>query len=886
MSSRRTDLTQIFAQSYFHCQEKYAWLSSQKFLWSSTDGKHNSIQPTLFVRNITSVLHKQWAFEHLQVSIANSRFTVPIGRDLKDSVFGKVNKVIDDDKLSNTEHWTPDSLWYLCNSKVEIVNSAFIEEDLSTVLLPTRVSTLFSQGKITNVLVENVNSENSLVHSQNASHSLNKSGSLVGENVSSPDGESQENRAEYEFWFGVGPNSTLTATDSLFMEHLSNRRGAIIASESDTTLMFTNSRFVQQSALGRKGIIQCSDGANIKIRKCLFQHITCGHCSGIIVNTGNSATVMITASQIVHNIGYHSLVHTGQGSLVTIENTIFHNNTCTLDGMSSGIIYCGRYSNVSVQHSSFENNKAQVTDTNGDVNILFNHCSFRHNVAWGNIISVGENSALHINSSIFHMNSPLYVTDASYLNPWWCSVIYVSGQFAYAMIESSKFSNNNLTGGRAVIRGQKSRVTLKKCHIFYNQSDTLFFGSEATFIAEFSTFAMAPASLTEDLPEAHTMLDACVLLVRKCVFLESVFIELSVGSSADFSSSSLPAHGRVAANVDSSLCFHLCDINNGTSDLFLVLLVTVHSSLTVGSCNFVGGIVSVSSESYSTIVLSESTLEDTALHGKNSIIHLNRVEVIASVQSNDDLLDFGSVLLLDASMEFQNCQVTMRHCSIRCKLAIDIGHSNVTLSGIQVVTDKREETKNYDKTLVIQVSGGMNNSLTVLDTICTKGVECLSLTLAQMASVVVQNSTLEIEGPSKPTPSSTTGIGTIRLCDILITQSEQISSNSVPWPQLFRNIFTWNVTTYDGGETIKSSEKGFLAKLLSNRKKQEPSERDILFSQTSNTSEDKIVQSEPLSKPSERYVQHETNEKAEHRRTGTKAHPVIHLDTPFAAGEV
>ncbi len=796
-------------------------------IWLSRKQMSKNETPSISFVNVTFMAATQMVLKNLQVQILNSTFSLSSTTRLSalgDIVLGKANQ---------TNSKNPSSIMHLQNSTTLIGNCEFIARTSFFVLSSSVIKASRTQLTILDTVFDSIKSKSGLIQLENTSHITMRNVSMKGNGLSPStslvqllhrsSGEVtesvfQSNKAQTGSCFSIGPSCHLVIGNSHFMDNMAKVSGGVIFCESNSTIMIKHSLFDNNRASGG-GTIRCQDEVDIAIFNSSFQNVSCDKCRGAVLNCGDRVSMSLKGSRILQNKAYYSLLHMGKGSHVDIQKTEFFNNTCTyyIHNFGSGVLMSASFSNISIRDSSFENNSAQVFDfRRATVNI--DQCKISENIAPRGVISIGQNTAVHVNNSVFHNNTPLHseikCPDPSTLS---CCVLCFNGGVASAIIENSSFSLNNVKEGRVVLYTLLSTVVLKNCRFDYLRSDIVASGLKATYLVESCKFQIQTTQSLKNISSLESrqlpkdsFLQQSHLKLQHCSFYGGVYFLVSVSSTVEFHNCSLPGSGRIIANSGCSVLFHSCTLNNHTTGVFggafLLVHVTLTSQLTVNNCSLVEKSVLFRSTSDSRITMSDSELSDLSfLMAQGSLVSLKSVKLFQPKLSGNEYMDRKLVT------SFENCDVTMHNITAQSSVRLTYSNSNITLNTVHIENALEDTTGS--PTIQILCKEGLNNALVIQDTKCEGGAACILLTLHPISLFIVENSELQIDAPN--VPQHTSGIGTTRQYNSHIVVKEEDSENEFGlWPLFFSTYFTWSATMSNGNESVQSSDNNFVLKAI------------------------------------------------------------------------
>ena len=243
--------------------------------------------------------------------------------------------------------------------------------------------------------------------------------------------------------------SNITFEQSLFKENTATRIGGAIAMQK-TRGSFVNCTFQRNTAnsLPHKmvyvGAISSGDKSNIRVQESLFKENTATFSGGAIhMQTTRGSFVNCTfernsAKSLPHKMVYGGAISTGDRSNITVQESLFKENTATVSG---GAIDMEK-TRGSFVNCTFERNSAK---------------SFPHKMVYGVSISSRDRSNITVQESLFKENTATYSGGAIYMQN-------TRGSFVNCTFErnSAKSVLNKKAAGGAIFSNARSNITVQE----------------------------------------------------------------------------------------------------------------------------------------------------------------------------------------------------------------------------------------------------------------------------------------------------------------------------------------------------------------------------------------------------------------------------------------
>ena len=245
-----------------------------------------------------------------------------------------------------------------------------------------------------------------------------------------------------------GDRSNIRVQQSLFKENTATYGGAIHMQK--TRGSFVNCTFERNSAkslLKKKtggGAIFSHDRSNITVQESLFKENTATYSGGAIhIQKTRGAFVNCTfernsAKSLPHKMVYGGAISSGDRSNITVQESLFKENTATYRG---GAIHMQK-TRGSFENSTFERNSAK---------------SLPHKMVCGGAISSSDRSNITVQESLFKENTATYRGGAIHMQK-------TRGSFVNCTFErnSAKSVLNKKTAGGAISSSDRSNITVQE----------------------------------------------------------------------------------------------------------------------------------------------------------------------------------------------------------------------------------------------------------------------------------------------------------------------------------------------------------------------------------------------------------------------------------------
>ena len=243
--------------------------------------------------------------------------------------------------------------------------------------------------------------------------------------------------------------SNITVQQSLFKENTATYVGGAFHMKK-TRASFVNCTFERNSAkslLNKRmagGAISSGDISNITVQQSVFKENTATFIGGAIhMQKTRSSFVNCTfernsAKGLPHKMAYGGAIYSGDRSNITVQQSLFKENTATYSGGAIDI----QKTRGSFVNCTFERNTAK---------------SFPHKMVYGGAISSHDRSNITVQQCLFKENTATYVGGA-------CHMQKTRGSFVNCTFErnSAKSLPHKMAHGGAIYSGDRSNITVQQ----------------------------------------------------------------------------------------------------------------------------------------------------------------------------------------------------------------------------------------------------------------------------------------------------------------------------------------------------------------------------------------------------------------------------------------
>ena len=233
-------------------------------------------------------------------------------------------------------------------------------------------------------------------------------------------------------------------TDAIHSELNGFNHGSVYLHSTEgilQTCTFHNNTINGQYGIG--GALYISN-SNITVLHCLFKENTATYSGGAIImlktrgSFVNCTFERNSAKSLPHKMAYGGAISSGDRSNITVQQTLFKENTATFSGGAIDM----RKTRGSFVNCTFERNTAK---------------SIPHKMAYGGAISSGDRSNITVQQSLFKENTATYIGGAIHMQK-------TQGSFVNCTFErnSAKSLLNRNTNGGAISSGDRSNITVQQ----------------------------------------------------------------------------------------------------------------------------------------------------------------------------------------------------------------------------------------------------------------------------------------------------------------------------------------------------------------------------------------------------------------------------------------
>ena len=339
---------------------------------------------------------------------------------------------------------------YMQNTRGSFVNCTF--ERNSAKGLPHKMvfGGAISSGDMSNITVQqSLFKENTVTYGGGAIDMEKTRGSFVNCTFERNSAKSLPHKIVYGGAIYSRDRSNITVQHSLFKENTVTYTGGAIYMQK-TRGSFVNCTFERNSAKGLPhkmvfgGAISSGDMSNITVQQSLFKENTVTYCGGAIdMEKTRGSFVNCTfernsAKSLLHNIVYGGAICSRDRSNITVQHSLFKENTVTYTG---GAIYMQK-TRGSFVNCTFERNSAK---------------SLPHKMVFGGAISSGDMSNIAVQQSLFKENTVTYIGGAIHMQK-------TRGSFVNCTFErnSAKSLPHKMVFGGAISSGDMSNITVQQ----------------------------------------------------------------------------------------------------------------------------------------------------------------------------------------------------------------------------------------------------------------------------------------------------------------------------------------------------------------------------------------------------------------------------------------
>ena len=424
----------------------------------SSDRSNITVQQSLFKENTATSVGGAFHMQKTQGSFVNCTFERNSAKSLphKKAYGGAISS---DDRSNitvrqslfkeNTATYNGGVI-HMQKTQGSFVNCTFERNSAKSLLNKKTVGGAIFSGNRSNITVQqSLFKENTATYNGGAIHMEKTQGSFVDCTFERNSAKSLLNKKTVGGAIFSGDRSNITVQQSLFKENAATYSGGAIDMQK-TRGSFVNCTFERNSvkSLPHKktagGAISSYDRSNITVQKSLFKENTVTYVGGAFhMQKTRGSFVNCTfernsAKSLPHKMAYGGAIYSSDRSNITVQQSLFKENTATYNGGAIGI----RKTRGSFVNCTFERNSAK---------------SPPHKKAYGGAISSYDRSNITVQQSLFKENTATYVGGAFHMQK-------TQGSFVNCTFErnSAKSLPQKKTAGGAISSYDRSNITVQQ----------------------------------------------------------------------------------------------------------------------------------------------------------------------------------------------------------------------------------------------------------------------------------------------------------------------------------------------------------------------------------------------------------------------------------------